>query len=458
LKIALAAGSFIDMTSISFDPISSEAPLVVYIDYKSPYAFLAKDPTYAIEDELGAEIDWRPFTLDIPSFLGSARLDRQGKVAENRRTADQWTWVKYAYRDARRYGSLRGLCVRGTTKIWDSSLAAIGMLWAKEQGKAVLRTYSGLVYERFWKRELDIEDPAVIEAVLSEAGARIAGFRTYLTGEGRVLHDRIQQAAFDAGVFGVPTYAVDGELFFGREHLPRIRWLLTGRCSAPPDIAYESSLPAGITADSTPRGTLTVAIDFKSPQAYLAIGPTRTLAEELGIAIDLQPFLVPPRKMPPPPSSGDDRGTRHRRFRAEYLERDVMRYATDRGLTISGLHRQTDSTLAALGLLWVKRECPSLAWDYVERVFAGHWCETLNIEDERAIRALLVAINAPVSGFESFVTGQGSTDLEKVQSELREAGVFDVPTYRLNGDVFVGRQHLPLIRCLLSGGTGGPRA
>ena len=32
-----------------FDPIRSELPLIVYIDYKSPFAFVAKDPTYALE-------------------------------------------------------------------------------------------------------------------------------------------------------------------------------------------------------------------------------------------------------------------------------------------------------------------------------------------------------------------------------------------------------------------------
>ena len=65
-----------------FDPLRSEHPMIVYIDFKSPYAYLAKDPAYAIEDELGIEIDWRPLTLDIPSYLGSARLDTQGKVVE----------------------------------------------------------------------------------------------------------------------------------------------------------------------------------------------------------------------------------------------------------------------------------------------------------------------------------------------------------------------------------------
>ncbi len=221
-----------------FDPLRSHLPLIVYIDFKSPYAYLAKDPAYALEDDLAIEIDWRALTLDIPSYLGSARLDANGKVVESQRTPQQWSGVKYAYRDARRYASLRGLTIRGTTKIWDSSLAGIGMEWAKGQSRAVLRGYIDRVYERFWKRELDIEDPVVIERVLAESGAQLKGFRDYRTGEGRTSHDRMQQQIFEAGVFGVPSFVVDGELFFGREHLPRIRWLLTGKRGSPPDIAY----------------------------------------------------------------------------------------------------------------------------------------------------------------------------------------------------------------------------
>jgi 2-hydroxychromene-2-carboxylate isomerase len=224
--------------STSFDPLRSNDPLIVYIDFKSPYAFIAKDPTYAIADQLGIEIDWRALTLDIPSYLGSARLDADGRVVENNRTPQQWSGVKYAYRDARRYASLRGLTLRGTTKIWDSSLAGIGMHWAKRQGNVVLRSYIDRVYERFWKRALDIEDPRVIERMLAEAGADTAGFAAHCSDEGRTLHDTVQQQIFAAGIFGVPSYVVAGELFFGREHLPMVRWLLAGKRGPAPDIAY----------------------------------------------------------------------------------------------------------------------------------------------------------------------------------------------------------------------------
>jgi 2-hydroxychromene-2-carboxylate isomerase len=438
------------MPSEAFNPLASTAPVIVYIDYKSPYAYLAVEPTYALGEELGIEIDWRPFTLDIPSYLGSARLSDERKVVDEQRTPGQWTKVKYAYYDVRRYGSMRGIIVRGTTKIWDSSLAGIGMLWAKAQGKAILRAYSGLVYERFWKRELNLEDTGVIERVLDEAGARTAGFEDYASGDGRVLHDTIQRSAFDAGLFGVPTYVIGGEVFFGREHLPRIRWMLSGRDGAPPDIAY-GDFSAGRTATGeTSKGQLPVVIDFRSPQAYLAVAPSCALADELGIAIDWRPLVAAPAKTAVASASADDRGARHRRFRADYLERDVARYAADRGLAIRGLDRRKDSTLASIGLLWAQRQGPSIARAYVERVFERSGKGELDLEDERSIRAQLTEIGAPASGFEAFATEEGRDELARIQTELRDRGVFEVPTYLLSDDLFLGRQHLPLLRVRLA--------
>lgn len=216
--------------------------LEVYIDYKSPYSFIAKDPTYALEDRYDVVIDWYPLTLNIGSYLGTAKKDNSGKLVENNRSSRQWTAVKYAYMDARRYANLRGLTLKGTQKIWDSSLAAIGLLWAKQQGRDVLKAYTDIVYERFWRRELDIEDPAVVDGVLQEAGVDVDGFQDYLNGEGRRYHDELQDEILDRGYFGVPTYVIDGEMYFGREHLPRVRWHLGEKEGPFPDIAYDTIL------------------------------------------------------------------------------------------------------------------------------------------------------------------------------------------------------------------------
>jgi 2-hydroxychromene-2-carboxylate isomerase len=199
--------------------------ITVYTDYKSPYAYLAKDLEYELKRDFPVRLEWRPYVLDIPSFLGSARLDAEGHVLEAERNAHQWRRVRYSYMDCRRQASKRGLVIRGPQKIWDSSLAAAGMLHAQRAGDAVFCRYHDIIFERFWKRELDIEDVAVIAAVLTESGADGAAFAAYAQ-EGRDEVAAISREAEAKGVFGVPSFVVDDELFWGHEHLPDIRAML----------------------------------------------------------------------------------------------------------------------------------------------------------------------------------------------------------------------------------------
>src|SRR4051794_35165282 len=199
--------------------------ITAYTDYKSPYAYLAKDLAYALERDLAVHVEWLPYVLDIPSYLGSARVDAEGRVLEENRNAHQWRRVRYSYMDCRRQARKRGLVIRGPQKIWDSTLAAAGMLFAKQAGDAVLRRYHDSVFERFWKRELNIEDAAVIGSILAEAGADTALFARQAPALRNEV-SAISRAAEERGVFGVPSFIVDGELFWGSEHLPDIRAIL----------------------------------------------------------------------------------------------------------------------------------------------------------------------------------------------------------------------------------------
>lgn len=225
------------MIKPTIKPLTSDKPLIVYVDIKSPYAFVAIRQTLALESALNIEADWRPLTLDIPSYLGSARKS-QGKVVKSQRSAAQWGWVKYAYKDARRYAERQGYMLKGTEKIWDSSIANIGISWVCEQARASLAGYFNAVYPPFWRRMLDIEDSLVIEGCLSQASVPTEGFQDYLQGEGRVRYDALQDRLHEHGIFGVPTYVIEGEVLFGREHLPWIRWKLGGALGVAPDIAY----------------------------------------------------------------------------------------------------------------------------------------------------------------------------------------------------------------------------
>ena len=219
--------------------LKSDAPLIVYVDIKSPYAFVAIRPTLALEAELGLQFEWRPLTLDIPSYLGSAKKKEGKVVASEGRSQRTWNAIRYSYRDARRYVERQGLILKGTEKIWDSSLPNIAILWVMREARARLAAYFDAVYPPFWRRELDIEDISVVEACLREAGVSSEGFRAFAEGEGRTLHDQLQPQFHANGIFGVPTYVLGDDIMIGREHIPYLRWALTGRQGAAPDIAYE---------------------------------------------------------------------------------------------------------------------------------------------------------------------------------------------------------------------------
>lgn len=200
------------------------ARIVHYFDYKSPYAYLANRPTAALEAELeplGIAVERLPYTLDVPSYLGDAALDESGRDVVGTRTAHQWRRVRYAYMDCRREAARQGLVIRGPRKIFDTSIAHVGFLWTARAGRS--RPYHERVFERFWTRELDVEDPAAIARMIEESGVDAAGFAAFLAGEGRALHDRIRADAEAKGVFGVPSYLVDGELFWGNERIERVR-------------------------------------------------------------------------------------------------------------------------------------------------------------------------------------------------------------------------------------------
>lgn len=186
-------------------------PIKLYFDYKSPFAYLAKDEAYALEEDYHVHIEWLPYVLDIPEALGDLPT----------RTQQQWRKIRYLYMDARRWANKKGLVVRGPQKIFDSSVAAIGMLYAQRQGK--FRPYHDRVYERFWRRELDIEDQNAIAAILVEIGANGEGFLTYIAGAGRADLAAIQQRAEADEIFGVPIFIVEDEMFWGHDRVPLLR-------------------------------------------------------------------------------------------------------------------------------------------------------------------------------------------------------------------------------------------
>jgi 2-hydroxychromene-2-carboxylate isomerase len=195
-----------------------------------------------------------------------------------------------------------------------------------------------------------------------------------------------------------------------------------------------------------------IAIDFKSAAAYLAIEATRALERRLGLAFDWLPIELPGPVRPAPAAPGDDRGTRHRRIREEYLANDLRRYAAARGLDLGDVSREPDTTNASLGLLWLRRRAPALVGDYVTRVFDRIWQENAEVD----LGFVEQSLGGHTGAFRSYVMDDGPRELECIRAELAAAGVWKTPAYLVAGDLFIGREHLPMVEWLAGGRTGPP--
>jgi len=459
--LAFIRESTASMSDLPLHPLRSRDPLIVYIDFKSPYAYLAIAPTLALGAQLEIDIDWRPFELDIPSYLGSAKLDQGGKVVASNRSASQWSGVKYAYFDCRRYANLSGLTIRGTEKIWDTHLPAIGLLWVRQhRDAALLERYLRAVLQPFWRRELDVEDAGVIKAVLAAVGATVEGFDDFVTGDGKQANDELQAAAFAAGVFGVPSYVVNEEIFFGREHLPLIRSRLRSAV-IPVDAAYELPPRAQISPVADGVGKeLVVAIDFASPQSLLAIQPTLAFAAEHDLRLHWLPASGGELKPPVPAGPNDDRGVTHRRLRAQSRANYLALYARlNLAKPLRDLYAQTDTEVARAGLLFANKVViaaaadpdsaivPGRVNDYVEAVYQRFWLDGESIAELHDIEPLLNSLG--IYGFREFWSDHAQQSLAENEQSLSDRAFISAPTYFFAGEPYVGREHLPLLNALL---------
>ena len=190
--------------------------ITAYTDLRSPYTFVAKAEVYRWEEDFGVVVDWWPYTTPLEDAFGPA----EGRDERQLRK------IRYAYMNVRRLGAAQGLTIRGTKRIFDPTPAHVGLLQARDDG--VFRAFHDLAFERVFRRELDPDDPAHVRAALVEAGGDVDVWSRRLR-NGAAELEAIDRGAEAQGVFGVPSFILDGELFWGTDTLAQIRQKLAER-------------------------------------------------------------------------------------------------------------------------------------------------------------------------------------------------------------------------------------
>lgn len=78
---------------------------------------------------------------------------------------------------------------------------------------------AGAVLGAVWAQERNIADPAVLGQLLSEQGLSSQVQDRAQSQEVQERYEQYTRQAIDAGVFGAPSYVVEGEIFWGQDRL-----------------------------------------------------------------------------------------------------------------------------------------------------------------------------------------------------------------------------------------------
>lgn len=379
--------------------------LVFYFDFSCPYAYLASTRVEALTERTGARLVPRPI------LLGGVFAAQQ--TAQNLAAVMPVPKARHNLLDMQRQAEAFGVPLVMPATHPMRTVTALRAVLASGQlfGPLVHR-----FFEAYWVRGLDISGDEGVATVLTEAGLDAGAILE--AARSPAIKDELRartQQAVDDGVFGVPAFVVDGELYWGQDRMDEVEAALGG----PPP-----SEPGG--GDCAP---VDFWFDFSSPWAYLA---STRVEQVFGASVRFRPMLlgavfkavgtpmVPLHSFPPGKQA----------LQARDLQRRSDRWGAQLRFSSHFPIRTTTALRAALlaGPDSVKGR------QLVHGLFRATWVEDRNTGDPTVIAACADA--AGLDGA-ALVEQAGSPEARQLLFDATDAaldaGVFGAPTLVVEG-------------------------
>jgi carboxymethylenebutenolidase len=188
------------------------ATIDYYFTPVSPWAFLGHDRFAALVRDGGHTVHVRPVDYGT-IFPASGGLPLPKRAPQ-----------RQAYRlvELRRWAAHLGIALNPQPAFFpvDGTAATkLVVATALAHGDAAALDLAGRVGRAIWVEQRNVADAAVLDALLAEAGLPAALRAQADAPEVAARFAADTQRALDAGVFGAPSYVVDGEIFWGQDRL-----------------------------------------------------------------------------------------------------------------------------------------------------------------------------------------------------------------------------------------------
>ena len=202
------------------NPIPARAPIAFYFDFSSPYSYIASEWIAALAARHGRTVDWRAILLG--ATFQAAELKSPVSYPLKR---------EYSLRDFERSARFAGVPIAMPSKFPIPTQNAARIFWAlhaDDPERASGWARHGL--RALFARGVDLSDPAALEALAQEFGLPAGRAEAiWSDAKWKLQLKAVNDAAIAAGIFGAPTFVVDGEPFWGNDRREQLeRWLGSG--------------------------------------------------------------------------------------------------------------------------------------------------------------------------------------------------------------------------------------
>jgi 2-hydroxychromene-2-carboxylate isomerase len=189
----------------------------LHVDYflapQSPWTYLGHERLAAIARAANATVRVRPMDLGGQVFPVSGGLPL-GQRAPQRRA--------YRLVELRRFAHWLDVPLNLEPAFFPvaGDPAARLIIAVREQdGDAAAMSLAGAVLRAVWAEQRNIAEPATLATLLAGCGLPLSRLDDSQAASVEAAYRADTRAAIDAGVFGAPSYVIEGEIFWGQDRL-----------------------------------------------------------------------------------------------------------------------------------------------------------------------------------------------------------------------------------------------
>ncbi len=190
-------------------------------DFGSPNAYLAHQVVPDIEKRTGAKFEYTPVLLGgiFKATGNQSPMQAFGHIANK---------MAYEQLETRRFIARHKLSKFQFNPFFPVNTLQISRGAVAAQAMGILPRYMDAVFHHMWEAPKKMDDATVIHAALKESGLDADAIITASqTPENKERLIKNTEAAVARGTFGIPTFFVDDQIYFGKDRLRDVEDAIT---------------------------------------------------------------------------------------------------------------------------------------------------------------------------------------------------------------------------------------